>query len=386
MKLFDRFARRHADRPASPVQTAPKERRVTGLMSRYLPLMPPDARLYRAMREAIPVIDAAVDKIVRLIGDFEVKTGDEAADRRLAEFLRNVPVGPGGRGMRAFLSAYTDQLLTYGTAVGEMVLSGDGEEIAALYNASLDDLTLEEGEDPFATVVCRRVGGRPEPAPFQQLILYTALRPEPGKRTGNALLKGMPFLANILAKIYECIGVNFERMGNLRYAVTYRPGPDAVDRLNAKDRAGQIATQWSAAMSSDEVRDFVAVGDVDVKVIGAESPMLSTEIPVRQLLEQIVAKTGLPPFLLGLSWSSTERMSSQQADLLTSELEYYRDLLTPVILRVCDLRQRLEGEARSLKVEWEPINLQDEIVLAQARLYRAQAMQIEAALKGESHE
>ena len=33
----------------------------------------------------------------------------------------------------------------------------------------------------------------------------------------------------------------------------------------------------------------------------------------RQMLEQLVAKTGLPPFLLGLSWSSTERMSAQQA-------------------------------------------------------------------------
>ena len=384
MKLFDRLARRHADRPASPVQTAPKERRVAGLMSRYTPLMPPDARLYRAMREAIPVVDAAIDKIVRLIGDFEVTTGDAAADRRLADFLQGVPVGPGGRGMRAFLSAYTDQLLTYGTAVGEMVLSGDGEELAALYNAALEDLTLEEGEDPFSTVVCRRMNGRPEPAPWQQLILYTALRPEPGKRTGNALLRGLPFVANILTKIYECVGVNYERMGNLRYAVTYRPGPDAADRLNAKERARQIASEWSAAMSSDEVRDFVAVGDVDVKVIGAESQMLATEIPVRQMLEQIVAKTGLPPFLLGLSWSSTERMSSQQADLLTSELEYYRDLLTPSILRVCDLWQRLQGEARPLTVTWEPINLQDEITLAQARLYRAQAMQIEAALKGET--
>lgn len=35
--------------------------------------------------------------------------------------------------------------------------------------------------------------------------------------------------------------------------------------------------------------------------------------------------------MLSLSWSSTERMSSQQADVLTSELEAYRRLLTPVI-------------------------------------------------------
>ena len=44
---------------------------------------------------------------------------------------------------------------------------------------------------------------------------------------------------------------------------------------------------------------------------------------------------GIPPFLLGLTWSSTERMSSQQADILTSELEAYRRLLNPVIEKIC---------------------------------------------------
>ena len=68
---------------------------------------------------------------------------------------------------------------------------------------------------------------------------------------------------------------------------------------------------------SGSVRDFVAVGDVDIQVIGADAPVLDSEVPVRQILEQVVAKTGIPPFMLGLSWSSTERMSSQQADMLT---------------------------------------------------------------------
>lgn len=82
-----------------------------------------------------------------------------------------------------------------------------------------------------------------------------------------------------------------------------------------------MAREWRAAMdgSSGSVSDFVAVGNVEIRVIGAHSPILDTEVPVRQLLEQIIAKLGVPPFLLGLHWSTTERMSKQQADLLTSE-------------------------------------------------------------------
>ncbi len=91
-----------------------------------------------------------------------------------------------------------------------------------------------------------------------------------------------------------------------------------------------LAGEWSRAMQdtrSGSVRDFVAVGDVDIQVIGADAPVLDSEVPVRQILEQVVAKTGIPPFMLGLSWSSTERMSSQQADMLTTEITAIRRTL-----------------------------------------------------------
>ncbi len=48
-------------------------------------------------------------------------------------------------------------------------------------------------------------------------------------------------------------------------------------------------------MRSGSVKDFVAVGDVDIKVIGADNQIPDSEIPVREMLEQIVAKLGIPP-------------------------------------------------------------------------------------------
>ncbi len=72
------------------------------------------------------------------------------------------------------------------------------------------------------------------------------------------------------------------------------------------------------------MRDFVAAGNVDIKVIGADNQVLDSEVPVRQILEQLIARTGIPPFMLGLNWSSTERMSSQQADMLTTEMDAIR--------------------------------------------------------------
>ncbi|MDE6102246.1 MAG: serine/threonine protein phosphatase, partial [Ruminococcus sp.] len=122
-------------------------------------------------------------------------------------------------------------------------------------------------------------------------------------------------------------------------------------------------------------------GDVDIKVIGAENQLFDTNIPVRQLIEQIIAKLSIPPFLLGLNWNTTERMSSQQADILTSELEYYRRLLTPVICGIGNSFICSIGADAVCSVEWDNINLQDESVLAEARLKNAQAREIEIRLE-----
>jgi DNA-binding MarR family transcriptional regulator len=94
-------------------------------------------------------------------------------------------------------------------------------------------------------------------------------------------------------------------------------------------------------------------------------------------LEQITAKLGIPPFLLGFSWSTTERMSVQQADILTSELEYYRSVLEPVLRRIVRTHLLLCGCRDRFWIEWEDINLQDAVVMSTARLNNAQAAKLE---------
>ena len=104
----------------------------------------------------------------------------------------------------------------------------------------------------------------------------------------------------------------------------------------------------------------------------------------RQIMEQLVAKTGLPPFLLGLNWSTTERMSTQQADLLTSELWALRRTVEPVLRRICKLYLALEGLDDRVEIRWDDISLQDMTEQAKADLYRAQAEKYRAEAKEEA--
>lgn len=378
MRLFGNRKKEKSPCAVSAVQTGDCSCHPFFELERYTPLAAKEDALYTALREAVPVIDAAIYKLVRLTGGFTVQCG--AGQAELDAFMENVNVDGTQKGIHAFINGYFEQLLTYGTAVGEMVTDGRGD-ICALYNADLSCLELERGENPLDIRLCRREFGAAVPLKSPELILLSVLNPEPGKLRGSSLLKGLPFVSSVLLKIYNTIGVNWDRLGNLRFAVTYKPQNDALDRAYAKDRAMEIAKQWSEAMKSGgRVSDFIAVGDVDIKVIGADNQIMDSEVPVRQMLEQIVAKTGLPPFMLGLSWSTTERMSQQQADILTSELEAYRRILTPVIAKIARTFLLLRGRREEPRVEWTDISLQDEVELSRARLYNAQAKQIEARL------
>ena len=354
-----------------------------GALRGYVPMGAGEERLYQQMRNALPVLDAAVGKLVRLCGGFSVCCPNEAAQSRLEQFLRTVPCGRGQLGIGNFLSGYLDSMLTYGRAVGEMVVVNG--KLRAVCWGDVTALEIHEGENPLDMVLWGPdEKGLMRPLPYQQLLLFTTMNPEPGSPYGVSIFRGMPFLADILLKIYQTIGMNWERAGNVRYSVICKGGED-LDPAVAQERGKAVAAQWSKAMEDSKtgtVRDFVAVGDVEIKVIGGENPILDSEVPVRQILEQLVAKTGLPPFLLGLNWTTTERMSTQQADILTSELWAIRRTVQPAVEKICRTFLALEGLDNRVQIEWDDISLQDITEEAKADLYRAQAEKYKAEAQG----
>lgn len=270
------FWKRRGDEAATAqaVQLRDRERHPYAGLRSFTPQRGGELRLYQAVREAVPVVDAAVCKLIRLSGGALVFCEDPETEKRLRDFLERVPAGRGQYGINAFLEQYLESLLICGSAVGEMVPAAGNRDLAALLCGRMDRIELREGESPLD---------------FQ---------------------------------IY---------------------GPDERGRM--------------AALPYQEL-------------------LLFTPLPVRQVLEQIVAKTSIPPFMLGLNWNSTERMSAQQADMLTTEITAIRRTLTPVVEQICRMWMRMQGETAAFRVDWEDINLQDEVEEAKAELYREQARKL----------
>lgn len=378
---------RAADLPSVPMLLAPKRTAPTHT-AENLPLRTPpppspaEWKLYDALRYAVPVVDAALHKIVRLCGGFRLTAQTPEAQAILDAFSENVPVNAAGCSLQSFADQMLDALLTYGNAVGELICDAQSGMPQGLVTAHPSMLEI----CPDTPVSCRYyLRGTDEtkrqPLAHPERILFAALSPPPSGIYGVSVLRGLPALSKILLRIYECVGQNYDRAGNVRYAVTYHP--DANAAAFAQSHAKEISDAWKhgiQAASYGEVQDFVAVGDIDIKVIGAENQLFDTNVPVRQLLEQIVSKLSIPPFLLGFSWSTTERMSTQQADILTSELEYFRRLLSPILRKIGNVVLHSAGFSELVQVAWDSINLQDETELAEARLKNAQAKQIEQQL------
>lgn len=363
-----------------PPWTAPRGGKCSpyAMLESAAPTHSAELQYYQRIRETLPIVDAALQKLIRLTGGFSVRCGNSAAEKALNRFLHTVNTGWGQQGLQSFLDSYLDSMLTYGMAAGE-ILTESGREIRAVVCRDISDLQISTGKDPTQLEILLLDGGVPKAAEYPELILFTPFHPETANPWGVSMLRSMPYLAGTLLTVYESMRANYERSGTLRYAVTCKPGNDPLDRINAEERMQTMAEEWSRAMQSSRdgaIRDFVTLGDIDIRTIGADAAIPETEAPVRQILEQLVSRTGVPPFLLGLNWSTTERMSSQQADMMTSEIWAIRRPLTHVVERICDLWMAMHGYADEYEVVWNDINLQDIVEEARARLYDAQAEEL----------
>ena len=237
--------------PEAPaaVQLRSWERHPFGPLGEYVPLRAGETRLYRAVREAVPVVDAAIYKLIRMCGGLSVRCDSPRTQQALAEFLRTAPAGRGQVGLNAFLDCYLDSLLTCGRAVGEIVPGIEFRDIAAVLCGRVEDIEIREGANPLDfTIWGPGEGGRMEALPCQDLILFTPLNPEAENPYGVSLLRSLPFMADILMKIYHTVGVNWERCGNVRFAVTCQGGEGAAQRGQA------LAGEWSRAMRETRSR------------------------------------------------------------------------------------------------------------------------------------
>ena len=97
------FKRQRETAAPAAVQLRNSTRHPFGMLRDYVPMRTGEFQLYREVREAVPLVDAAIYKLIRLSGGVTAVCGDRAAERELRDFLRTVPAGRGQFGINAFM-------------------------------------------------------------------------------------------------------------------------------------------------------------------------------------------------------------------------------------------------------------------------------------------
>ena len=189
------------------------------------------------------------------------------AEAALAEFLRTVPVGRGQFGMNAFLDCYLDSMLTCGQAVGEIVPALGNRDIAALLCGRVEDIEIQEGISPLDFTLCGPDEcGRMTELPCQELLLVYA-----SESRGEQPLRRVAAAVTAVSDRHpdEDLPHRRRQLGAVRQRALRGDLPGRrrrSQRGGAEPDAGRgVVSGHAGDPSRAACRDFVAVGDVDIR-------------------------------------------------------------------------------------------------------------------------
>jgi hypothetical protein len=348
----------------------------------YMPLKA-DLKIYDMIREALPICDAAVLKRSRLIGDFTLDgMGNDSVQTLLDDFYRNVRVGHVSKGWRSYQNQVIDSVYAKGFFVSEIVADENLTYIDRLNVLRANDFRFRKNKETGRYELCQVLEGAMMPITLdrQDLIKYGAFDLRDGYPQGVSMLASIPFLAGILMRIQTATDNTIWRIGDPTMYAVYTPGDreEPQDAQKAIEGFREQITESMNARRRGGIKDLGFStgpgGSFVVKILGADAKYFDITVPYRSATEQVIARFSLPPFMYGLSWSTTERMSTQQADMLVSEIENDRKAFDPVIEQHIDMMLIVNGKAGAKwKHEWQPVNLQDEAEQASAHFQNTQA-------------
>lgn len=342
---------------------------------------PHDYNLLKRLRESLPLLDGAILRMKELVGCPDI----EAAPRLKADidnFLTHLPVNRAQFGVENWVQSHLDNMYLYGRAHAEIILTNDRRDVFGLVEVHPTTTGFRPTYDGYAVNVVQYQYGGGVPVTLVPELLLTSVNDLRGDDpNGTSLIGSLPFVGEIQNKTLRALGNTMDRFGVPSYWVNWEPpadwnDPDGTQAAPIMRPMMNNLTQAELDRTNGKVSNFFTNGKVTVEILGAAKEVLNYETTIKAISEQVTAKIGLPPFMFGFSWSSTERMSTAQAKMVTEIIEAARAALTPCLEQLITLRQRLVGRTGRFELVWPKVSLQDEIDVARAEWMTQQSEQI----------
>jgi len=351
-----------------------------------------DAEFYEFLREAIPIIDGGIRRLTSLDGHLTVHGDNQALVDEIRDWMDNVPVNDGlisaggeepirlQRGLQAFHTTLSNEGFEQGFALGEFVTDASRRDIVQLRVA--DSKFIRFRRKAAGLEVLQKADEDHDWRPLKPgNLLYWSIDNEAQNPYGTSIMRSMEFVSKILATIHNATLNVWERFGDPSFEIIYKTAKR--DQSIIAGRKQTIADEFNDAIrakregkSADFVRAIDKDSDISIKVIGADNQVLELEMPARHVLEQVCAKFGLPPWMLGLHWSTTERLANYETEMVLADVATRQAAKLPLFTRLVETMLQLRGrkwKKGDWYLEFETVNLHDEVARAQARFLNAQA-------------
>jgi hypothetical protein len=391
INFFDLFRKQKPLEKPEQFETRPSQTRevwdaTLQMINGYVPLTI-NIGLYDLIREAIPVWDVAISKRTRLIGDFEINAfGDNNVQEFLEDFKRHVPVGFFGGGLNSWIVQLSDSALSKGFGIGELVPNANNTAVDRMKIAKANWFRFIEQNERLVLGELDVNGFSAVPMENENLIYYLAFNQRDGHPQGIPLAVSLPFMAQVFLRMQKSIENLIWRIGDPSFvaALTGGANSDYEKVKNAatafRDELTKLMTDRRQGMVRDASIGVPNGGAFNLQTLGETPRNFDFSPQSRFTLEQIIAVSEIPPFMFGMSWSTTERMSAEQSDNLISVVESNRMAVENIIYRVLDMALILNGMAgKKYEIKWYPVNLKDDKMIADSRLANAQAVEKEIA-------
>lgn len=386
---------------------------------------------YEALREGIPIIDSAIRRLISLNGTIKVIGTNGALVRELEEFCINVPVNDHQKGIHAFLENFSNEVFEQGFALPEFLATPGMDDIAGLRVPDSKQIVFRRDADGVTEPWYRYINNflptavtryqSPETlvqriltATYNQALyinsgwevklnpankLYFSINNENSDPYGVSLMRSMEFCAKLLMTMQNSLGNVWERFGDPSYHVKYKTNKKDLGGIGLEDRRQKLQTDFDAAIRAKRAgksADFVTAvsneADVEISIIGADGKELQLEIPAKHVLEQIVSKTGLPAWMLGVGGKTVQGLATLEVEAALQDAKIRQLAMLPELVRLFSVFLRLRGRTwKSINLSGDPQkpgdwgiifetpNLRDLVAQAQARFLNAQADQMQSA-------
>ena len=377
--------------PESGVQLRPADGQ--GLSTKYFNQFVPrkvQPWFFEFLVETIPIFGAAIERLVTLDGVPTVTGPNEKLVAEINEWIQHVPVNgvavdgsPLQAGLQAFHQGVTREAFEQGFGLGEFITDPKRSDIVELRVADSKYIKFSR-EDKQLRIYQKADGDNTERELKPGNLIYFSIGNENQNPYGTPIFRGCETVSKIMATIYNSTQNAWERFGDPSFNVTYKTSKKDGTDLEARRVA--IANDLNTAVrakregkSADFVRAIDTNSEITVEIIGADGQLLEMEIPMRQVIQDICGKTGLPSWMLGYSFSTTERRANFEAEMVLADVQVRQAAKTPHFEKLITTMLRLRGRTwkpGDWKLEWQQVNLHDMVAQAQARFLNAQADQM----------